>query len=408
MAEFLTLISAEEARAILATFEPVGKETVALAQALGRVLAEDFRAPEDLPREIRAVMDGYAVRAKDTFGASDAVPAYLKLIGAVAMGSVFSGHVGSGEAVAISTGGVLPDGADAVVMLEYVDRSDSDEVEIHRGVSVGDNVIRVGEDIARDEVVVPAGTRLRSQDLGVLAAFGVCQLQVFCRPRVAVLSTGNEVVPYEAQPAPGQVRDINQVALAAQCQTCGCEVTRAGIVADDAFALRMRLTALLETHDVVMLSGGSSVGTRDVALEVVSSLGTPGVLFHGINVRPGKPTLVARVGQKPVIGLPGVPVSAMVIFDVFMRSMLRRVGGERLGADWIARKRARFTRRHASAPGREDWIRVRLDGDCAVPLLGGSSSIATMVQAHGYVRVEAGCEGIDEGADVEVLLFESL
>lgn len=414
MPEFLTLKTADEARAILATFEPVDVESVPLAASLGRVLAEDFRAPHELPREPRSTVDGYAVRARDTFGAGDAVPAYLKLVGAVPMGGVLGRAVGAGEAAAISTGGVVPEGADAVVMLEYVDRAREGEVEIHRGVAPGDNAIRPGEDVARGAVVVPAGRRLRPQDLGALAAFGATGARVHRRPRVAVLSTGNEIVPPDAAPAPGQVRDVNQTALGAQCERAGCDVTRAGIVADDAAALRVALARLLPAHDVVMLSGGSSVGVRDLAAEVVASLGPPGVLFHGINVRPGKPTLVARVGEKPVIGMPGFPVSAMVIFDAFLRSMLRRVGGERGFCEWPARRRARFARRHASAPGREDWVRVRLNecprGDRAVPLvvplLGGSAAIATMLGADGYVRIEAGREGIDEGDEVEVLLFE--
>ncbi|MEK6608161.1 MAG: gephyrin-like molybdotransferase Glp [Myxococcota bacterium] len=405
MPEFLKLLSCDEARRILAGFAPVGGEDVPTARGLGRVLAEDFRAPHDLPREPRSTVDGYAVRAKDTFGASDGVPCYLKLIGAVPMGGVFAGAIGAGEAVAISTGGVVPEGADGVVMIEYVDAARDGEIEIHRGVSPLENVIRRGDDLTSGDVVVARGRRLRPADIGALAGFGQTRVRVFRAPRVAVLSTGNEVVAPDIEPAPGQVRDVNQYALAAQGERAGAEATLAGIVRDDAPALRARVAELLEVHDVVMLSGGSSVGARDVAAEVVGSLGPRGVLLHGINIRPGRPTLVADIGGKPVLGMPGFPVSAMVIFDVFVRPLLRRIGGEAGREEWPARRRARFARRYASAVGREDWVRVRLAGEWASPILGGSAAISTVLRADGYVRVEAGVEGIDEGAEVDVLLM---
>lgn len=410
MGEFLILKSGDEAREILAGFEPVGTQAVALDQALDRVLGEDLIASEDMPPWPRATMDGYAVRARDVQGASETVPSYLKLIGAVPMGAVFTGRVEPGEAIGISTGGVIPDGADAVVMIEYVDRARADEVEVHKPVASGDNLIRPGEDLRRGETVLSRGTRLRPQDIGALAAFGRVEVRVFRRPVVAVLSTGNEVVPPAATPLPGQVRDVNQYALAGQVTRAGGEPLLAGIVADDADTLRARIGALLLRSDMVMLSGGSSVGVRDVAAQVLSSLGPPGVLFHGINVRPGKPTLCARIGEKPVLGMPGFPVSSMVIFDAFVRPLVRRLGGDNRREDWPARRPARFGRRHASAPGREDWVRVRLetraDGAWAVPVLGGSSALSTVVRAEGLVKIAAGSEGIGEGDEVDVLLYE--
>jgi molybdopterin molybdotransferase len=410
MGEFLILKSGAEARAILGGFDPVEAETTTLEQALDRVLAEDLVASEDLPPSPRATMDGYALRARDVQGACESVPCYLKLVGAVAMGGVFPGRIAAGEAVGISTGGVLPEGADAVVMIEYVDRVRSNEIEVHRSVAAGDNVIRPGEDVARGEMVLASGKRLRPQDVGALAAFGRTEVRVFRRPIVAVLSTGNEIVAPEAMPGPGQVRDINQYALAAQVRRAGGDPLLGGIVADDADLLRARVSTLLDASDMVMLSGGSSVGVRDVAAEVLSSLGSPGVLFHGINVRPGKPTLCARIGRKPVLGMPGYPVSSMVIFDAFVRPLIWQLGGEAPGRDpWPGRRRARLSRRHASAPAREDWVRVRLetrsDGLWAVPVLGGSASLSTVIRADGLVRVDAGSEGIGEGDEVEVLLY---
>ena len=410
MGEFLILKSGAEARAILGGFDPVGTETVPLEHVLDRVLAEDLVASEDLPPSPRATMDGYALRARDLQGASESVPCYLKLVGTVAMGSVFPGRVAAGEAVGISTGGVLPEGADAVVMIEYVDRVRGDEIEVHRSVAAGDNVIRPGEDVARGEIVLASGKRLRPQDVGALAAFGRTEVRVFRRPIVAVLSTGNEIVAPDLVPGPGQVRDINQYALAGQVRRAGGDPLLGGIVADDADLLRTRVSTLLDLSDMVMLSGGSSVGVRDVAAQVFSLLGSPGVLFHGINVRPGKPTLCARIGQRPVLGMPGYPVSSMVIFDAFVRPLIWQLGGEAPGRDpWPGRRRARLSRRHASAPGREDWVRVRLetrsDGLWAVPVLGGSASLSTIVRADGLVMVEAGSEGIGEGDEVEVLLY---
>jgi molybdopterin molybdotransferase len=325
------------------------------------------------------------------------------------MGAVFDGSLGPGEAIGISTGGVVPDGADAVVMIETADRPREDEIEVRRALAAGDHVARPGEDLRRGDLVVARGRRLRPQDVGALAAFGRIEVSVFRRPRVAVLSTGNEVVPPGATPAPGQVRDVNQLALCGQVRRAGGDVRLAGIVPDDARALRARLVDLIEASDLVLLSGGSSVGVRDLAAGVLGTLGPPGILFHGIHVRPGKPTLCARIGDKPVLGMPGYPVSSMVIFDAFVASLVRRLGGEVRDEEWPARRRARFGGHHLSAPGREDWVRVRLErragGWWALPVPGGSAALSTVLRADGLVRVEAASAGLGEGDEVDVLLY---
>ena len=407
MTEFLKLKSADEARALMAERVPrVGTERVPLAQADGRVVAEDLRAPEDLPPWPRSVMDGYAVRAKDTFGASDTVPAFLKVTGQVPMGDVFPGTVGAGETVAISTGGVVPDGADAVVMLEFTQEGQGGELEVHKGVAPNDHLIRRGEDVRQGEVVVPQGKRLRPQELGALAAFGIVDVPVFRRPRVGILSTGNEVVPAEETPRPGQVRCMNQHTLAAQARRAGAVVTLAGIAPDEPEAIRARTAALLEDSDLVLLSGGSSVGVRDLTAGVFEALGAE-LVFHGISVRPGKPTIFARRGAQIILGMPGVPVSAMVIFDVFVRPLLWTLGGEVGREPWPARRTARMARRVASVAGREDYVRVRLGtGGLAEPLLGGSAAVSTLTRADGIVIVPANVEGLGEGEEVEVLLYE--
>jgi molybdopterin molybdotransferase len=404
----LTLIPADEARRILADTPPVATERVPLAAARGRVLAAAFAAPADLPAEPRAVMDGFAVRAADVATAAEAAPATLKLVGTVAMGDVYRGAVGAAQAVAISTGGFLPAGADAVVMVEHT-ATRGDAVAIGRAVAAGANVVQAGEDLARGAAVLPAGRRLRPQDLAILATFGVTTVEVFRRPRVAVLSTGNELCPPDQTPRPGQVRDSNQTALAAQAAAAGCDVTMAGIVGDETEALRAAVNRLLPDHDAVILSGGSSVGTKDLAAPALGDLPLPGILFHGIDIRPGKPTLFARAGGKPVIGMPGFPTSSLIVFDAFIRPLLWRLGGEAARDPWPSRRAATLAREVRSVVGREDFIRVRLeDRDGALvaePLPGGSAALSNVVFADGLIRVEAARSSLEAGAPVDVLLY---
>lgn len=408
MSDFLILKSASEARTILSGFLPVEVERVSLEQADGRVLGEDIQAPEDLPPWPRATMDGYAVRAKDSFGASESVPAFFTVRGAVPMGGVYPGKVGTGDAVAIATGGVLPDGADAVVMVEYTQGGQGAELEVRKSVAPGTNVIARGDDLGRGQALLPSGRRLRASDVGVLAAFGLVSVPVHRRPRVGILSTGNEVVSPTSTPAPGQVRDVNQYTMAAMARRVGAEVTLGGIVHDDPVELRQAIKALVLACDAVLVSGGSSIGTRDLTALVLAELGAE-IVFHGISVRPGKPTILARHGKKPIVGMPGVPVSALVIFDVFVAPMLRRLGGEVAPETWPCRRPAFLSRKMPSVPGREDYLRVRVfvkDGvTWAEPLLGGSAALATVLRADGLVVVPPESEGIGEGEAVDVWLY---
>jgi molybdopterin molybdotransferase len=413
----LKLIAADEARRILFETPPVGTERVPLREAGGRVLATALRAPEDLPPARRAVMDGYAVRAADVRAASDLESVMLALVGTVPMGDLFKGAVAAGEAVAISTGGFLPDGADAVVMVEHTSSLGESEgmgrsVEIARAVEPGANVIQRGEDVAAGEAVLPGGRRLRPQDVAALATFGVADVLVFRRPRVAVLSTGHELVEPAATPRPGQVRDANQYALGAGVEAAGCVATYGGVVPDDARALGEAVARALAEHDALIVSGGSSVGTKDVAADAMLGLPGPGVLFHGIDIRPGKPTLFARAGRKPVLGMPGFPTSSLVVFDAFVRPLLWRLGGEADRDPWPAQRRARLAEAYESVLGREDYVRVRLvarDGDpsdlWAEPLRGGSSALSNVVRADGLVRVEASRAAVGAGDLVEVLAY---
>jgi molybdopterin molybdotransferase len=404
-------VSAADAHRILgeaARQAVVGRESVPVEQAAGRVLAAPLVAPENLPAFPRALMDGYAVRSADLAGASDAAPARLDVVGAVLAGERPEQALEAGEAIAVPTGGHLPPGADAVVMIEHV-VAEEDRVVIRRSVERGRHVIAPGEDLPRGAEVLAPGRRLRPADLAPFAALGVREVVVYRRPRVAVLSTGAEICPPAVTPTPGKVRDVNQLVLAAAASAAGCQVEPAGIAEDDPAALARVIAELALRHDVVLVSGGSSVGGRDHTAEVFDQLGPPGVLFHGINVRPGRPTLVGQAGGALLVGLPGVPTSAIIIFEVFVRPALWALGGE-IGRDpWPARREARLASAYTSAPGREDYVRVRLaDREGAVwaePLPGGSAMLSNVLGADGLVIVPPATESLPEGAPVTVYLF---
>jgi molybdopterin molybdotransferase len=261
----------------------------------------------------------------------------------------------------------------------------------------------------RGAALLPAGRRLRPQDIAALATFGAARVTVHRRPRIAVFSTGNELCEVGEQPAPGQVRDVNEWVLGTEVELAGGLATRGGIIRDDEAAMADAIARFLPAHDGLILSGGSSVGVKDVSGTVLERLGAPGVLFHGIDIRPGKPTIFARVGDKPVVGMPGFPTSSMVVFDAFIRPMLWRMGGEIDRDPWPTQRRARMARAVPSQVGREDYVRVRLftrDGELwADPLPGGSSAISNLVLADGLVRIEAARDRIAEGDPVEVAGF---
>jgi molybdopterin molybdotransferase len=381
-----------------------------LAAAAGRVLAAPFAAPEDLPRDRRSVMDGYAVHAADLASATQAAPVPLRVTGQVPMGGIFAGAVGLGEAAAIATGGVVPSGADAVAMVETTVPLDGARIAVRKRIDVGANVVQPGEDFARGAIALPAGRRLRAADVGLLATFGVGDVEVFRRPRVALLSSGNELCPSDATPRPGQVRESNQIALATQVAAAGGEPTLGGIVADDLDALRAAIARLLPGHDALMLSGGSSIGVKDLSALAFADLPAPGILFHGIDIRPGKPTLFGRAGAKPVIGMPGFPTSSLVVFDAFIRPLLHRMRGEPDRDPWPARRAARLAHPLRSVLGREDYVRVRIErtdgGALAWPLTGGSATMANVVLADGIVRIDAALVEIPAGETVEVLLYQ--
>jgi molybdopterin molybdotransferase len=379
-----------------------------LSEALGMVLAEDVHSGEQVPHFARSTVDGYAVRAKDTYGASESLPAFLDIQAKIEMGKAADIPLGEGQAQAIPTGGMLPEGADSVVMIEHVEEI-ADLLNVFRQVAPGENVIRAGDDVEKGEIVMTAGQKLRPQDLGMLAAIGTTKVRVFPRPVVAILSTGDEIVPADrAELAPGEVRDVNSTTIGAAARACGAEVIDGGIVKDDYERFSARALELFRQADLLILSGGSSVGTRDYTEQVMQSLGDPGVLVHGVAIKPGKPTILAKAAGKPVMGLPGHPVSALIVFHLFVVPLLARLQGQR--AEQVDKRvTARIARNIASAAGRSDYIRVQLeeraDGLWAVPVFGKSGLISTLVKSDGMVEIDANKEGILEGEFVRVHLF---
>ena len=405
MEDFFKVKSPAEVVALRREIARVGTETVPLPEAWGRVLAETVVPVEDLPPFARSTMDGFAVQAASTFGASEGNPAYLEVVGSVAMGEIPDFAVGNGQAARISTGGMLPRGADAVVMIEHTAAVDDTMLEVYRSVAPGGHVIRAGEDYARGQEALPAGIRLRAQETGLLAALGQEAVKVYRRPVVGIISTGDEVVPISRRPDPGQIRDVNSYSLAAMVQGCGGRPKTYGIVADNFDALRRTLARAADECDMLLISGGSSVGVRDFTIEALSSLPDCRILVHGISISPGKPTILAMAAGKALWGLPGHITSAMVVFQVIVQPFIEQAAGLARPAA-VRRLPARLTRNIASAQGRVDYVRVRLtqkDGELqAEPLLGKSGLINTLVRADGLVEIDVNAEGLDRGSLVMV------
>ena len=408
---FFRVVTPQEALRLLLQVPPVTTERVPTVRARGRVLAEDLYSAVDLPHFHRAAMDGYAVKAKDTFGASQSLPAYLKLAGVMEMGKEATRPVATGEAIRISTGGMMPPESDAVVMVEYADEVEGGLVEIHRGVSPWQNVIQIGDDIKKGEMVFQRGRRLRAHDLGALTGIGISSVPVYRQPRIALISTGDEIVDADTDPLPGQVRNINQHSLAGLIEECGGELKDWGVVRDDKDQLTKAIGEALEWGDLVLLSGGSSMGAKDIALETILSFADAEFVFHGISISPGKPTIFAKARGKPILGLPGYPVSALVIFDLFAGPLIRRLAGQDTETVTRFTKTVQATLKTniSSQVGREDYVRVTLERDAdrllAIPLPTKSGAIFTLVKADGMVRIDLNHDGLEPGEEVEVILF---
>lgn len=404
MSEFFQVTDVDEVLALRERFARMGIEQISLDTALERVLGADLIAAYDIPGFDRSTMDGFAVKAGATFGASEANPAYLAVVGAVAMGQAADIVVGAGQAARIATGGMLPQGADSVVMVEHTDVVDDTTIEVHRSAAPGQNVIAGDEDAAAGQVLLKAGCRLRPQEIGVLAACGEAQVRVFKRPRVGIVSSGDEVVPIDAPMGAGRIRDVNTYTLSGMVERAGGLPISYGIVKDDYEALLDTCRRAVAETDMVLVSGGSSVGTRDLTVTVLEALEESQILIHGVSLRPGKPTILAQCGDKAFWGLPGHVTSALVVFWALVKPFLTHIAGASTTSPMGVR--ARLSRNVASVQGRVDYVRVRLvsqDGELwAQPVLGASGLIRTMVAADGLLKIEMNSEGLDQGTWVDV------
>ncbi|HWQ67977.1 MAG TPA: gephyrin-like molybdotransferase Glp [Methanospirillum sp.] len=400
MSRFLSVVAVMKAREVIKEIcSTLPTEEVSLHDTIGRILASDVQSDVDIPGFDRSTVDGYAVLALDTTGAGESLPSMLGLSGSIGMGEIPALEVRSGFCMYIPTGAFLPPGADAVVMIEHCEVL-GDQVLVHRPVAPGENIVSRGEDFSQSLVAISAGTRITSRAAGVLAACGKRYVRVTVRPRVGIISTGTELVPVEETPSGGQIRDVNTSLCAGFVTEQGGIPVIFGIVHDDRLSLESMIETASATCDLVLISGGSSKGERDICADIIASRGE--VLVHGVALSPGKPTIIGRIGSVPVIGLPGHPASAYVVLYALVRDLFNEMSGaaETMGSVWCRMKSA-----VSSARGREDYVRAVIDGDQVVPLFGKSGLTNTLLNSDGLIRIPAEVEGYEAGDLAEVILW---
>ena len=389
-------------------------ETLNLDNAPGRILAEALYSPVDLPPFSRSTVDGYAVRAADTAGASASMPTYFELTGSIEMGAEAELKLKSGEAAAIPTGAMLPEGADAVLMIEDTEKIEENTIESYKSLAAGENMVQKAEDIAADELLFKKGHKLMARDIGALAGLGITEFKGFARPKVSVISTGDELIPAEAEAEAGRIRDINSYSISSYLNKIGAEAKRVGIIEDKFKSLKEAVKNELN-QDLVLISGGSSVGIKDMTIDILNSLGEPGVLLHGLAIKPGKPTILAVIEGTIVIGLPGHPASAWTVNSVLVGEIVRVLSGEKEAAEIGSSNnkypiKAELSRSLASDKGREEYIPIRIfkenDKLMAEPLLGKSSLITNLVYGDAVLKIPRSQEGKNKGEVVELTLIE--
>lgn len=380
-------------------------ESVNILSSVGRVLSEDIHAKYDVPNFNRSTVDGYAVKSKDTFGCSDSLPSLLDYKGAIQMGEMAFFLVNTSEAAYVPTGGMVPEGADAVVMIEYTDKFDENTIAINKAVRPGENVTYKGDDIKKGNVVLKKGRRITAQDIGVLASLSISSVNVFKKPNVTIISTGDEIVDITEKEESCKVKDINGYVLYALVEKSGCKVVNKLIVNDDFNKLKTTIQEAVRESDIVLLSGGSSVGTKDYTYDIINSLNGRGVFINGLAIKPGKPTIVGEAEGKPIFGLPGHPVSAITVYKILVENLicdLLSIEDEGLSVDAILE-----TNLHSS-PGKETYQLVDLiereNERIAVPIYGASGLITTLAKAKGYIIIPENTEGIYKGDKVKVYL----
>ena len=408
------LIPVEKALELLLHHAPFKRPTelnLPIDKSCRMILSRDIISPEDLPSFTRSTVDGFAVSSSDTFGATEIMPSYLNVTAEIMMGERPEFFLKKGECARIATGGMLPEGADSIVMFEHSQQIDERMIEILRPVSPGENVIPVGEDARKDERILKRGHRLRPQDIGALAGLGMTYIWVYEKPGVSIVSTGDEIVPADGPVMPGQVRDINSYTLAGSISDAGGIPLKKGIFSDRYESIKDIVETSLNNSDMVLITGGSSVGSRDMTSRVIDDLGKPGVLFHGVSLKPGKPVIGGVIDGVPVFGLPGHPAAVSVCFEVFIRPVLEIQSGwdEARFDEAKGTVRARIAKNISSTAGREEHIGVALEernGELwAMPLLGKSGLITTLTRADGTVVIPLNKLGVHEGEVLEVKLF---
>jgi molybdopterin molybdotransferase len=391
-------------------FKPLSSEKINIEDSLHRVLSEDIISPINLPEFPRSTVDGFALKAKDTFGVSEKNPAILRMVGEIPMGQVSDIEVKEGEAVKVATGGMIPKGADAVEMVEFTEWVDSHTLHAFKTLSPLENMIQVGEDVKAGEVVLHQGHWIRPQDIGLMAGIGKTDVHIHLRPRVGIISSGDEIVSIETVPKLGEIRDINRYTIVSMVKETGGIPLFLGIVKDRFNDLKEKIELGLRESDMLVITGGSSVGSLDLTEEVLQIFPGTEILGHGVSIRPGKPTLLADIDGKPFLGLPGHPVSAMVIFHFFGKPILKILSGLSREIIWHQIKlRAKASRNIPSVPGREDYVRVKLEERegtlWAHPIFGKSGAISNLVKANGLIRIGINEEGLEEGEEAEVILI---
>ena len=411
MPEFLSLVTPDEAlKKLFSEINPEIKQiSMPTHQALGKVIAEDVISPHNLPEFRRSTVDGFAVLSKDTYGASESLPAYLKIINEVPMGDSPDFSISGQETALIHTGGMLPEGADAVVMIEDTQSLASGELELFRAVAQGENVIEIGEDVKIGEMVLAKGTRLRPSEIGGLMALGITEIKVASPPVFGILSSGDEVIPPDQNPKPGEVRDINSYTLGTLIEDLGGEVIHYGIIPDSRQVTVKAIKKAQQECDHLIVTAGSSASTRDLTAEIMNELGDPGVLDHGISIKPGKPTIFSVAGDQIMIGLPGNPVSALVIAIVLVAPVIEAYLGikEPRPKPTIP---AELSVNISSQAGREDWIPVKLirtsqGSYLAEPVFGRSNLIFILARSDGLVKIPLSATGLEAGTLVNVHLI---
>jgi len=391
-------------------------ETIDFQDSINRVLAEDIQADENLPAFDRSTVDGYAVKSKDIQGVSQSLPAYLELVGNITMGEETDIKIKDGQAAYIPTGGMLPAGADCVVMVEQTENISDNMVEIYKTAGVGENIIKKGEEIKKGEVILKRAHRIKPRDMGVLAGLGITEFKVYQNPRVVIISTGDELISPDKEMKFGEIRDINTYTITHLLKEVQVEVKQAGIIEDTYQKIKESIQEYLD-FDLILVSGGSSAGLKDVTVDVINELGKPGVLVHGLKVKPGKPTILGKIDDTPIMGLPGHPGSAWMIANKFVLPLVKLLSGEyepnnvldNIDKDKIVMK-AVLNRNLSSDKGREEIIPVKLIKDngqvTAEPLLGKSSFMRVFIESDGYLLIEAAKEGIEKGQIIDIYLFQ--